>query len=307
MTVWRVKLNSQREDLHDQPGAWDAARAYCRDASVVGVGWGRPDVLREGAPLDEVLAAVAEVERWTPAGPRAISRLANDVVDGDLVWTRDRAGGYWLGQIRGPWRYDASEDARRWDLNNVRACAWLDEPMRDFQVPGAVVRNFAGPGETLRRIPSPAATRMTEMIFTQATDPRAVPEAIAPAEVLAELLDPTDVEDVVLLSLQADGWVLLPSSRMHDTQLYEAALRRRDGRVAIVSVKSGPNNQVPVRALAENAGGAQVFVYSTHGAYDVDPASVGATEVAPSTLVAFMVDSPELLPPRIEAWLERTS
>lgn len=304
VTVWRVKINSQRPDLKGDPANWDAARAYCRQAKVVGVGWGRPDVLRDGAPLEEVLAAVAEIPRWNPTAPRAIGRLANEVQDGDLVWTRDRSGGYFLGLVDGGWRYDGSDEAERWDLNNVRPCAWLDKSLRDYEVPGAVVRNFTGPGETLRRVPGEAAAKVTKMIYDRESDPGHHPSPIDPEEIISELLDPIDVEDIVLLFLQADGWLLLPSSRMHDTPLYEAALRHRDGHLAVVAVKSGANNVVPVREMVDVAGkDARVFVYSTHDAYDTPPEELGAAALTRRQLVDFMRAHPELLPPRIAGWI----
>jgi hypothetical protein len=303
-TVWRIKINSQRPDLKGDPANWDAARAYCRQAKVVGVGWGRPDVLRDGAPLEEVLAAVAEIPRWNPTGPRAIGRLANDVQDGDLVWTRDRSGGYFLGLVDGGWHYDDSDEAERWDLNNVRPCTWLDKPLRDYEVPGAVIRNFTGPGETLRKVPSEAAAKVTKMIYERESNPGRPPSPIDPEEIISELLDPIDVEDIVLLFLQADGWLLLPSSRMQDTPLYEAALRNRDGRLAVVAVKSGDHNVVPVRELVNATGDdAQVFVYSTHDAYDAPPEELGAAALTRRQLVDFMGAHPELLPPRISGWI----
>jgi hypothetical protein len=305
VTVWRVKINSQREELKGDWASWDAAKAYCRRAAIVGVGWGRPDVLRGGAALEKVLDAVTEIPGWNPAGPRAIRRLANEMQVGDLIWTRDRSGGYYLGQIDGEWRYDASTEADRWDLNNVRPCTWIEKPFRDYEVPGAVVRNFTGPGETLRRVPSEAASKMTRMIRVREQDAAALQEKLSPQEVISELLDPIDVEDIVLLYLQFQGWLLLPSSRMTDTPLYEAAFRNRDGRLAVVSVKSGNNNVVPVSRLIEIAGdGSEVFVYSTHDAYDCSPEGNGAIALTQQDLVEFVGQHPELLPPRIARWLE---
>lgn len=42
MTVWRIKLNSGRPEVD-----WDEAKAYCRRVGIVGLGWGRPDVLAD--------------------------------------------------------------------------------------------------------------------------------------------------------------------------------------------------------------------------------------------------------------------
>jgi hypothetical protein len=126
MTIWRAKMNSRRPDV-DPDAHWDGARKYAREKSVVGVGWGH--ARRDNAPFDEVIAAIeSRSGRW------AVTRLAKQVQDGDLIWTRDRGGDYWLGRVDGPWRYDDSEEARKWDLNNIRDCAWLTEPMRELPI-----------------------------------------------------------------------------------------------------------------------------------------------------------------------------
>jgi hypothetical protein len=39
MTVWRIKLNSMRAE-EDGAVDWDEAKTYCRQAGLVGVGWG---------------------------------------------------------------------------------------------------------------------------------------------------------------------------------------------------------------------------------------------------------------------------
>jgi hypothetical protein len=96
----------------------------------------------------------------------------------------------------------------------------------------------------------------------------------------------------------------MPSTRMNDTPIFEAAFRHRDdGRVAVVSVKTG-REQVPVRALAEAAKGGTAFAYSTEGAYsEPDPARHGISVLSTEDLLSFMSDHPKLLPPRVGRWL----
>jgi hypothetical protein len=198
-------------------------------------------------------------------GADRIARLANQVQDGDLMWTRDRLGRYWIGQVTGPWRFDRSPGSIRYDLYNIRPCHWLDESYRDYEVPGAVVRSFTGRAMTLARMGNhPVATRVSEMMWAKATDPNAAIPPVTAEEAMTELLDPIDVEDVVLLYLQHKGWLLLPSTRMHDTPMYEAALRRSGtGDLAVVSVKSG-NREAQIPELAEAADRATAYAYSTH-------------------------------------------
>jgi hypothetical protein len=299
-TVWRIKMNSGR------PGVdWDAAKEHARDRGVVGVGWG-PSGVPDGAPIDNVLAAVEATKGWSPTGPRMIRRLAEHVAIGDLIWTRDGLGGYWLGRVEGPWRFDASPDAYVWDLNNVRDCRWAPEPFRDYDIPGAVVRNFVGTGDTLRRILQRTACRVTEMLWDRVKDPCVPSPVFTATEALADLMDPTDVEDVVLLWLQAQGWLLLPSSRMRDTPVYEAAFRHLDdGALAVLSVKSGDSAPVPVEQLRAAAGEARAFAFSTHKRFTTTPAAYDITEISTENLADFMARRPELLPPRVARWLQR--
>ena len=125
---------------------------------------------------------------------------------------------------------------------------------------------------------------------------------IEPKEAIREIFDPIDIEDLVLLSLQAQGWILLPSTRMHDTPMYEAALRKKGtGDVAVVSVKSGPSNPVPLDALRAAANGARTYAFSTHSLYAGN--SKGVIKITTAELISFIKESPELLPPRIARWL----
>jgi hypothetical protein len=86
----------------------------------------------DGAPLEEVLAEIKGIEGWKPGGA-TVRRLAEDAKCGDFVWNRDSSGAYWLGRITGPWRFDGSADASKWDLNNLHAISLdagckLEEP-----------------------------------------------------------------------------------------------------------------------------------------------------------------------------------
>jgi hypothetical protein len=303
MTIWRIKLNSMRTAEDGPLVDWEEAKAYCRKAGVVGVGWGLSK-LRDGARLETVVKAWGERPDGK-GGVDTIRRLAEQVEEGDLMWTRDGLGRYWLCQITGRWRYDKSPESVRLDLYNIRPCRWLKKSFRDYDVPGSVVTSFTGAAQTLRRLGDhPEAIRVSELLWAREADPTVVIPPMSPKQVLMDLADPTDVEDVVLIYLQQQGWLLLPSSRMHDTPMYEAALKHRDsGHLAVVSVKSGASTPVPIAALAKAAGDAQPYAYSTYGRYTAEPAGSGVIELRTEELIDFMAQHPELLPPRIARWL----
>src|SRR5258708_6126922 len=149
MTVWRIKLNSMRAE-EDGAVDWDEAKAYCRKTGLVGVGWGLSR-LKHGARLETVIKSW-RARPGGKGGADTIARLANQVRDGDLMWTRDTLGRFWLCQVTGRWRYDKSPESVRLDLYNVRPCRWLDRSFRDYEVPVAAVRSFTGASQTLRRL-----------------------------------------------------------------------------------------------------------------------------------------------------------
>jgi hypothetical protein len=168
-----------------------------------------------------------------------------------------------------------------------------------------VVTSFTGFGQTLRRLGDhPAAVRVTEMLWAQESDPALTVPPMAPEQAMADLFEPADVEDLVLLYLQQQGWLLIPSSRKHDTPMYEAALRHPGtGKLAVVSVKSGRTNPVPIPALAKAAGNAQAYAYSTHQKYTATPGKHGVIAIEHDQLITFMKEHPELLSPRVARWL----
>ncbi len=179
------------------------------------------------------------------------------------MWTRDRLGQYWLGQITGPWRYDKSPESVRLDLYNVRPCRWLEKPFRDYDVPGAVVTSFTGATQALRRIGDhPTAIRVSEMLWAAESDPTAVIPPVAPEQAIVDLFEPEDVEDLVLLWLQQQGWLLIPSSRKHDTPMSDRVHERTlgaassAGRSLAYAVGRRPlrNLSLIVRGISQSAG-----------------------------------------------------
>ncbi|HWT91368.1 MAG TPA: hypothetical protein VN238_00085 [Solirubrobacteraceae bacterium] len=124
---------------------------------VVGIG----DVLRGGAPagLDEAVARAVE-EHGAKAG-RMLERFAG-LPDGTLVWTCDAGGGFWLGRIDGPWRYDdGGAAAREAGLPHLRPAVWLDRRMGPDDVPAAVRATFGRGGRNLQRIRDAEAERVS--------------------------------------------------------------------------------------------------------------------------------------------------
>lgn len=83
------------------------------------------------------------------ADARRIARLAA-LPEGAFVWTRDRAGAYWLGRVAGGASRATGENEV--GLTHVRPVLWGERPLGDDDVPAAVAASFGRGGRNLQRI-----------------------------------------------------------------------------------------------------------------------------------------------------------
>src|SRR5690554_6272301 len=103
--VYRAPMRSRRSDV--EPGA--AVERALR-LGLCGMG-----AVLAAAPSNRADALAALSVQYDERWAARVERFAA-AADGSLVWTRDIDGLYWLGVMSGPWRYDASAEAKRVDL-----------------------------------------------------------------------------------------------------------------------------------------------------------------------------------------------
>jgi hypothetical protein len=136
--------------IHVRPQGGTASRertfAYCIENNLLGVGWRTEsqcntkdwdEYYNEASKLHENLQVCKYMKKWVSAG--------------DLVWTRDPAGQYYIAQVTSGWEYWASEEAKidDIDLANIFRCN-LQKVAIDA-VPGKVIACFR-PTRTLQEI-----------------------------------------------------------------------------------------------------------------------------------------------------------
>ncbi|MET1034443.1 MAG: GAF domain-containing protein [Arthrobacter sp.] len=160
--VFRAPMRSRRPDVPRGAGT-----ELALGTRVCGMGGAIDPPPRS---LEEALDGVADAH-----GERAAARLERFAVvpEGSFAWTRDADGLYWLGRVRGPWRYDSGAAARDADLVHVRACDWLPEPVAEAEVPAAVRQAFARGGLNFQRVRHPSAAPGTASLgeISRATAP----------------------------------------------------------------------------------------------------------------------------------------
>lgn len=111
-----------------------------------------------GPPARSGFGAAPGGEQYDPRTSALIERFAA-VAAGALVWARDPDGLFRLGQLTGPWSYDADPAAVAADLVHVRSCDWSDRPWVEHEVPAAVLATFRRGGRNFQRIRAESAGR----------------------------------------------------------------------------------------------------------------------------------------------------
>jgi hypothetical protein len=99
---------------------------------------------------------------------RRVARFA-EVQDGSFVWTRDEDGLFWLGRICGPYFHDADDAAAAVDLVHVRHCDWMSVPLREPNVPAAVVATYRRGGRNFQESHHPSIGQETQRIWDAPT------------------------------------------------------------------------------------------------------------------------------------------
>jgi hypothetical protein len=152
--VFRAPMRARDRDAPAGAGA-----EFGLTKGLVGIGDALSDV---PATIDEAVAA-ATAAHGDKAG-RMLRRFAG-LPAGVFVWTRAGEGGYHLGRITGPWRYDDSPAARAVGIHHVRPATWLPRPFGEDEVPTAVAETFARGGRNLQRTRGARAERQSATLW----------------------------------------------------------------------------------------------------------------------------------------------
>jgi len=152
--VYRAPMRARDREL---PAGAGAEHGVAR--RLVGIGDALPRVPADADEAAELAAAI----HGAKAG-RKVDRFAQ-LPEGCFVWTRLADGGYRLGRIAGPWRYDDSPAAIAVGIHHVRPARWLERPFHADEAPAAVVATFARGGRNLQRVRDPAAEELTARLW----------------------------------------------------------------------------------------------------------------------------------------------
>jgi len=278
--------------IHIRPGGGDPARsyAYCLRKEVIGVGWAIDN--DEPLPLERYLELCGD--RYPDGTGNKTVRLLAGMATGDLAWMRNTQGVYHLCKVRGPWRYEASPEARAVDIVNTRHVE-IAEVGVEIHVPGKVIASFI-PARTVQRINGDIALAASILIWNKLTDDH-LPVALPTSDIFA-LISPKDCEDLISVYLQTQGWIVYPARRRSDTLAYEFVLRHRsDFREAVVQVKTG-HSVVDLGAVPSSVDVA--FAFQPNEQYvGKNPKAV---LIKRDDVIDFISTNPRLVPDAVSGW-----
>ena len=294
MTLWRLNVKTAAQRGFDP-------FQYCLSNDVAGVGWGVED--ENGKPpkdlehyyeLGDIRYAQKGDKSWWPA----LNVFGYRMAPGDLCWTRDSGGTYYLGRIDGPWKYLHGKDAEAFDIHSVRQCRWQKVGLLDA-VPGAVERSF-GPARTIQAIWDPTTEDFSAYLYAVLSGEE--PPASPGAKDLFALLSPLDHEDLAGLYLQAElGYVIVPSTVKPSAAGYEWVMFHRvTGEKAVLQVKSG---QARVNLTALGKLECRVFIVVADASID-ESAPNNIRYIQRETLLDFALKNKIIVPERIRRYID---
>ncbi len=291
--IWRINIKTEPEEGIDP-------RNFCIDKSILGIGWAvEVDVKDSDWDTYYKLAEEAYYNRskdkgWWPA----INAIKNRMQVNDLCWTRDKDGIYYLGRIRSDWRYEGSRDNRAADVVNIRDCDWKKVGTVDA-VPGKVVSSFI-PRRTVQAVYDETVKIYSEFRYNSFSEKFKYPIPTLSPE-LFSLISAEDCEDIVGLYLQERGYRIIPSSCKSDTLKYEFVMKHTQSKKnAVVQVKIGDE----VLHIDEfKSIGYEVYLFATSGKY-VGNQINNIHCITPETIKDFIKKNVNLLPEKIQIWLD---
>lgn len=278
-----------RIHIRPQGGSADMATTfdYCLRHELLGVGW-RTDsqtntkdwdeYYNEASSIHENLNICKYIKKW--------------VNEGDLVWTRDLDGHYYLARVKSGWEYWTCEVAMENDIDVANIFRCEIRRVEIDEVPGKVVACFR-PARTIQEIADSKAREYSKHLWNKLSESNVYEIDKSMFSDIFTMLDDEETEDLLFLYLQSEGWYVLPNSRKADTMSFEyLAVNPTSCERALAQVKTG-NSQLNLDDYAQIP--SKVFLFQANELYCGKAAS-NVVCVSRRELINFMEASKTWLP-----------
>jgi len=207
---------------------------YCLKNGILGVGW-RTNSNKNTKDWDEYFKEASQIH-----GNLQICKYINKwVSEGDLVWTRDAVGTYYLARVTSGWEYWTSQEANDLDIDVANIFRVIFKSIDIDAVPGKVVACFRAT-RSIQEIADKKAREYTKHLWNTLSNEQVYQIDKSGFADIFMMLDDEETEDLVFLYLQSQGWHVLPNSRKGDTMSFEyLAVNPKTGEKALSQVKTG--------------------------------------------------------------------
>lgn len=226
--------------IHIRPGGGSADMKetfkYCLKNGLLGVGWriesnknttDWDEYLNEASKIHKNLNVCKYIKKWVGDG------------DGDLVWTRDISGEYYLAKVISGWEYWVDQEAIDKDIDIANIFRVEFKKVAIDQVPGKVVACFRAP-RTIQEIADKKAIEYSKYLWNRLASENYYEVDSSKFSDVFMMLDDEETEDLVFLYLQSLGWYVVPNSRKADSMSFEyLAIKPNTGDKALTQVKTG--------------------------------------------------------------------
>ena len=171
------------------------------------------------------------------------------------------------------------------------------------KVPGTVLRRFIG-GPTVQPINDPTTVTVSQLLYNRESGREVYKVSKIEGADLYQLLSPRDLENLVALYLQSkEGYMMVPRTADYSAPKYKVALIHRDGRRAVLQVKSGKVN-LQADDYAEVADKVdELFLFTSEGIYEGEPGS-GIRFLDSETIKTFANSHYHLMPNPIQICID---
>ena len=208
---------------------------YCLKNRILGVGW-RTDSNQNTTNWEEYYG---EASKKYKKEPQSCKYINERVGEGDLVWTRDAGGQYYLAKVTAGWEYWVSKEANEQNIDIANIFRVEFQNVSIDSVPGKVVASFRA-SRSIQKIADTKALDYSKYLWNQLSNENTYHIDKSKFSDVFMMLDDEETEDLVFLYLQTIGWYVVPNSRKGDTMSFEyLAVNPKTGEKALSQVKTG--------------------------------------------------------------------
>lgn len=254
--------------------------AYCLENNLLGVGW-KVDALKCTKNWDEYFQLASPIH----SNLQVCEYIKKWVTSGDLVWTRDHKGDYYLAKVISGWEYWTSTETEKFDIDigNIFRCKF--QKVEIDSVPGTIVACFRA-SRTIQEIADQKAIEYSKYLWNELSKDGSYPIQSDDFKDIFMMLDDEETEDIVFLYLQSKGWYVLPNSRKGDTMSFEyLAVDPKTGEKALTQVKSGESKIKIDNYLHYKE---KIFLFQSNQPYDVGCPSSNVVCITREEMLQFM-------------------